>query len=101
MANPLRDDPLTAVEADLLQQKAATLARISGTLTTLIGELDRRLASLEALPVRKRQEELASLAEVHRRAQRYFWYVMVQREALGLRRHDRLAELYPIPDLPA
>ena len=34
---------------------------------------------------------------LRRQARRYRWYLEIQREAIGLRRHELLDELYPIP----
>lgn len=100
MTRAVPDDPISAVEAELLQQKAATLARISGTLTTLVEDLHRRRVALETLPGAARPEALAGYAAVRAKAERYLWYLMVQREALGLYRHEGLNELYPIPPEP-
>jgi hypothetical protein len=36
-------------------------------------------------------------AELRERARRYRWYLEVQRESVGLTRHEALDELYPIP----
>ena len=40
---------------------------------------------------------LAAYRELRRQALQYRWYVEVQREAIGLRRHDVLDEFYRIP----
>ncbi len=100
MKRPLPEDPITAVEAELLQQKAATLARISGTLSGLIEEARRRHSQLRHLPPDDLERARAAYLEVRAKAERYLWYLMVQREALGLYRHERLEELYPIPPQP-
>ncbi len=52
-------------------------------------------------PPRKGEGDHAALVDeyrsLRRQARRYRWYLEIQREAIGLRRHELLDELYPIP----
>ena len=41
--------------------------------------------------------EVAAYEALRKQARRYRWYLEVQREALGLVRHDDLDRFYPIP----
>jgi hypothetical protein len=70
---------------ELNEERAAALLRISRKLESLIEQL-------------RRTTDLESFRAVRADALRYRWYLEVQREALGLRRHERLDEFYPIPD---
>jgi hypothetical protein len=70
---------------ELNEERAAALLRISKKLESLIEQL-HAASSLE------------SFQAVRAEALRYRWYLEVQREALGLRRHEVLDEFYPIPD---
>ena len=42
---------------------------------------------------------VAAYRELRQQAVKYRWYMEVQREAIGLRHHQRLDEFYPIPPL--
>jgi erythromycin esterase-like protein len=92
-------EALARIEEELVAERAAALRRIADRLAELIEELhDLRRASLE------REAARASLLDqyraVQRQARRYRWYLEVQREAIGLRRHEMLDELYAIPEEP-
>ena len=92
------EDSFARVERELQSERAAALARIAGRL----GELVARLAEMRADPPKPpgatRTAEVAAYRAVRAEARLYRWYLEVQREALGLRRHDGLDEHYPIPD---
>ena len=66
---------------ELNEERVAALRRISGTLESLIGQLH------------------ASRERVRARALKYRWYLEVQREALGIRRHEALDEFYKVPPI--
>jgi len=92
-------DAFARIEEELVAERAAALRRIADRLEELIGRLHAlRRAS------REREAARASLLDhyraVQRQAHRYRWYLEVQREAIGLRRHEMLDELYPIPAEP-
>ena len=82
---------------ELNEERAAALLRISRKLQSLIDELNviraRMADATSADVVQDRADYRALRAE----ALRYRWYLEVQREALGLRRHEALDEFYPIP----
>ena len=70
---------------ELNEERAAALLRISRKLESLIDQLHATT-------------DLETFRAVRTEALRYRWYLEVQREALGLRRHETLDEFYPIPD---
>jgi len=86
------------LEKELVAERASALARIAATLEDLL----QALARLEPPPA----HDPAAVAE-HRRhhaalrekALRYRWYLEVQRESVGITRHEGLDALYPIPPL--
>jgi hypothetical protein len=90
-------DAFARVEEEVLRERAAALKRISEALEELLSEL----AALRAPRDPPSGPERASRASAYRalceRARLYRWYLEVQREALGLRGHDVLDELYPRP----
>jgi hypothetical protein len=86
-----------ALLQELAGERVAALTRIARTLEGLIAELvDLRLRVSSA-----RGEERRLAVERYRavrgRALEYRWYLEVQREAMGLRRHRALDEHYLIP----
>jgi hypothetical protein len=82
---------------ELNAERLAALTRISGTLETLIADLRDLRQRIMALPDAERYRELVIYRELRTRARQYRWYLEVQREALGLRHHRILDELFEIP----
>ena len=87
---------LSRVQDEITAEKAAALARIAGTLEALLADL-RRLEAEAAEAADGGAKAAARHRELRDRALRYRWYLEVQREAVGLTRHDALDELYPVP----
>ena len=85
------------LELELMEERAAALRRISGTLDTLIDQLNALRASLGHVHWSDQSADLGRYRELRRQALRYRWYLEVQREALGLRPDYRLDEFYRIP----
>lgn len=91
-------DQHARIERELTEERAAALLRISGTLESLIGQLNEARDRLHTLAGTERQRQVSIYDDLRRRAVKYRWYLEVQREALGLRHHHRLDEFYPIPE---
>ena len=81
----------------LHEDRAAALGRIGGTLQSLIDALNTLRSQLPAIPDRDRPAALARYSALLEKARLWRWYLEVQREAIGLRRHDLIDELYPVP----
>jgi hypothetical protein len=77
-------DGLELLEGEILAEKAAALGRIAGKLES----------SIAALAACRTPEQRRALRE---EAKRYYWYLVVQREALGFRNHRELELYYRIP----
>jgi hypothetical protein len=90
-------DSHDSLERELNQERAAALLRISGTLDSLIAQLQAARERILRLRGAERERQVESYRELRRQAIRYRWYLEVQREALGLRHHHRLDEFYEIP----
>ena len=90
-------DSHDSLERELNQERAAALLRISGTLDSLIAQLQAARERIMRLRGAERERHVESYRELRRQAMRYRWYLEVQREALGLRHHHRLDEFYEIP----
>jgi hypothetical protein len=93
-----REESFARVEEELQQERAAALARIAGRLGELVARLGEARAEWAHLPPERRPECLSRFRLLQEEARLYRWYLEVQREAVGLRHHDGLDELYPIPE---
>lgn len=105
---------LARVQAEIAREKAEALgragARIAEAVRALhllrdeVTALEAGLASPADLPdtaaaARQRRAEYAALL---RTAQRYAHYLIIQREAMGFRKHGDVERSYPLPGpLPA
>jgi hypothetical protein len=93
-------EALARTESEIRAEKAAALARIAGTLEALLAELQRRGEDLARLSGDGRARAVEDYAALREQARRYRWYLIVQREALGLFRHDEVDRHYPMPGPP-
>jgi hypothetical protein len=84
---------------DLKEEKVAALRRISGTLESLIHQLQLSSDRIRRATGVEREREMAVWHALRERAIKYRWYLEVQREAVGVRRHDMLDEFYKLPTL--
>jgi len=84
---------------ELNEERVAALRRISGTLESLIGQLHASRERLRQISGPEREREFAALRDLRDRALKYRWYLEVQRESLGFRRHDGLDEFYRVPTI--
>jgi hypothetical protein len=88
---------LARTEEEILAAKADAMRRIGETLEKQLAELER----LRAAAAVAEGEERMRLRDRHRalldRARLQRWYLLVQREAVGLRHHHGLHRHYPLP----
>ena len=91
-------ESLARTESELRAEKAAALARIAGTLEGLLAELRRRRESFTRLSSEERTATAEAYDALREQARLYRWYLVVQREALGLVRHDDVDRHYPPPE---
>ena len=84
---------------ELNEERVAALRRISGTLESLIGQLQASRERVRRASSADRDRELTALRDLRARALKYRWYLEVQREALGIRRHEALDEFYKVPPI--
>ena len=82
---------------ELNEERVAALTRISRTLESLIEQTRDLRTRLSALDPAAREKESSAYRELRERAKKYRWYLEVQREALGLRDHRLIDQLYEIP----
>ena len=98
---PRRDEALSTLRVEILGEMAASLgraeARVNESLARLADlgrEIDEVAASSERGELARRVNAFNAEREI---AERRLWELTVQREALGLRRHDVLGKFFPIP----
>jgi hypothetical protein len=82
---------------ELQEERAAALARISRRLERLIDQLQATRELIAHSSNEDRERSLTAYRELREQAMKYRWYLEVQREAIGLRQHQRLDEFYRIP----
>jgi len=82
---------------ELNEERAAALLRISSTLESLILQLRASHERVRSASGPDREREVAVWQSLRARAVKYRWYLEVQRETLGLRRHEVLDEFYEVP----
>lgn len=83
----------------LHEERAAALQRISRVLESLIGQLNASRDRARHASGPEQERERTAWRALRAQALKYRWYLEVQREALGMRRHDVLDEFYKVPTL--
>lgn len=105
---------LAAVQAEIAKEKAEALGRAGASIAETLRALHllrEEVAAFEAgwaspvdlpdaaMAAAQRRAEYAALRQT---AQRYYHYLIIQREAMGFRKHGDVERLYPLPGpLPA
>ncbi len=87
-------DAHDAIQRDLRAERAASLARATERLESALAELAAAEAACAAAPT--------EVARAHRRdalelAAERLWYLVIQREAVGLRRHEEMQDFLRVP----
>jgi hypothetical protein len=90
-------DAHSRLEDELVRERAAALRRIGGRLEELVTELARLRTLAIRLEGGGRGRAREAFGRLRAEARRYRWYLEVQREAVGVRGHGRLDEIYPMP----
>lgn len=101
MRSPLdgkpKPEPIDAVQLEIRGEMAASLGRTAEQLEQRLAELGVMREEILQLEGGERVRRVAAYHRLLEEAQEYHWYLMVQREAMGLRNHDALLRLYPLP----
>jgi hypothetical protein len=93
-----KQDGLAGLYHEIAQEKAGALGRIAEKLQTRLDACTRareQLAELAAGPARTKL--LVEYERLREDAKLQYWYLMVQRESIGLYDHRAIAQLYPMP----
>lgn len=91
-----RDPSASPIDYEILEETAASLARVTRKLEDALAALARAEQEIAATPTPV-PEVLAARAGLREQAAEWLWYVVVQREAIGAISHDALFETYQIP----
>ena len=88
---------MAAVEHEIVAEKASGLGRMADRLEAALNELRALGAAVEAAAAGERAARVAAYNACRARAEELYFWLCVQREAIGIRNHDLVAQLYPIP----
>jgi hypothetical protein len=97
MARDDRVNALLPVEVDFQREKATGLRRSGDKLEQLLAELAEVERGLRARAGPDRAPYAARYRALWKEAEQQKWFLMVQREACGLRNHRDLDLVYPLP----
>lgn len=88
---------MAAVEHEIVAEKASGLGRMADRLEAALAELSALGAAAAAARAEERAARVAAYNACRARAEELYFWLCVQREAIGIRNHDLVAQLYPIP----
>lgn len=86
-----------AIEVQIRQEKASALRRVGDKLETLIGKMVTLEAELRTLAGPPRAKKVEEYQKLWAEADHQRWYLIIQREAMGLFDHAEVDLMYPIP----
>jgi uncharacterized protein YicC (UPF0701 family) len=94
---PKSPDTVMAIEVEMQAEKASALRRLGARIESLLAELAQLERELPTLRGPKRAQCVARHKELRAEAEKQRWYLVIQREAMGLRQHADLDDIYPLP----
>jgi hypothetical protein len=120
MSQKIKDDQQNNFLEELLREKAAVLSRAGNAVDEVIGqlkeigrEIEEKIFFLNACDWNDNSTEMSRKKKLicdeinfnidkfnalHQKAHLQYYYLIVTREALGLRRHEMIREIYRIPE---
>lgn len=93
-----RAKALAETEKELRQETASSLRRVAEMLEEHIAAMRELRARFDAAGAEERIAIAAAHDERLALAQERLWVLCVQREAMGLRRHEEVYVHYPLPE---
>lgn len=97
MRRKFRPEAQLPIELELQREKASALRRVGVRLEQLIAELAGLEKEIAAATGTDRTRRVARHAALRREAEEQRWKMIVQREAMGLKRHEEVDRHYPLP----
>jgi hypothetical protein len=86
-------------EEEIREEMASALGRIGKKLEMLIAELNKLKERAALCNDDEKSNVLEEFKKIRTKARLYYWYLIIQRESVGLTNHDLLPALYSIPAL--
>ena len=90
-------DGLAALHAEIAGEKAGALGRIAEKLEARLAACARLHEQVDGAAAAARSALVAEYERVRTDAKLYYWYLVVQREAIGIFDHGVIARQYPTP----
>jgi hypothetical protein len=92
-------DAFAALQLEIAEEKASAMGRVAEKLEGFIDACARLAGELRGLADDddRRARLLVDYEHARREARLHYWYLIVQRECIGLFDHGPIARLYPIP----
>lgn len=84
-------------EQQLAEERVSAMTRIGKRLESLLQSLDELARQYRELSGPPRDRVLEDYRQRYDEARKYRWYLEVQRESVGLRRHQVLDRVFPFP----
>jgi len=86
-----------AIEVEIRAEKASAMRRVAQKVESLLAEMEKvEVASLGTQGA-ERARHVARHQTLRAEAEKQRWYLIVQREAMGLWHHGDIEELYRLP----
>ncbi|MFY0579699.1 hypothetical protein ACN28S_40505 [Cystobacter fuscus] len=86
-----------AIEVEIRKEKTSALRRVATRVESLLEELKQVEQCLAGTRGPERARWVARHKELRAEADKQRWYLIVQREAMGLFHHDDVYEMYRLP----
>ena len=90
---------LLPIEIELRQEHAGALLRASRRVEELLAQVQATRQQAEQLTGAARAAAHAAHERVRAEYEKHRWYLLIQREAMGLYHHGIIDELYPEAEL--
>jgi hypothetical protein len=90
-------DLVAGIEHEIRGEKASSLGRMGERLEQALAELALLAAAVAMAAPDERTARVVAYNQARVRAEQAYYWLCVQREAMGVRNHDMLAAMYPIP----
>lgn len=93
----VQEKKLGLIEGEIAAEMAAALGRIGNKLFELLSELECVKTRIASAGKAEKSEWIARHETLRGEAKLYYWFLIVQRESLGLRDHRLVADTFRIP----
>ncbi|ATB27505.1 hypothetical protein [Melittangium boletus] len=87
-----------AIEVEIRAEKASAMRRVAQKVESLLAELKKIEDASLGTQGAERARHVARHQTLRAEAEKQRWYLIVQREAMGLYHHGDIEELYRLPN---